>query len=65
MHKLQTRNTACGRFQIRWCACWRAFVDHELAERVVNRLMLDPQDRTEVLELFPVKRARVCPFSHI
>ena len=40
-------------------------VSRDLAERVVNRLMLDPQDRTEVLELFPVKRARVCPFSHI
>lgn len=33
-------------------------VSRELAERIVTRLMLDPQERAEVLELFPVKRSQ-------
>jgi uncharacterized protein (TIGR02147 family) len=33
-------------------------VSRDLAERVVARLMLDPQERAEILELFPVKRSQ-------
>ena len=32
-------------------------VSRELAERITRRLLLDPQKRTELLEMFPVKRS--------
>ena len=38
-------------------------VSRKLAERIVTRLMLDPQERAEVLGLFPAKRTSHPPHS--
>ena len=37
-------------------------VSEKLAERIINRLLLDPQERSEIMALFPKKRRyQKCP----